>query len=131
MEQSTAYFIMIFLPIIPWLLKMIISYKIRYKTPKLNVDKFYKKNKSSFIKKYFYIDIRQRLQPLIYVANFLVGGLLIPCVILSLIYLILVIFKYELSCLIIPQFAMYFTISLTVILLFFGILEIVDDKIKK
>ena len=46
MEQSTAYLIMILFPVIPWFLKLTISYKIRYKMRGVNVDKFYKKNKT-------------------------------------------------------------------------------------
>jgi len=53
MEQSTAYLIMILFPIIPCFLKLTISYKIRYKTPKVNVDKFYKKIKPLLSKNIF------------------------------------------------------------------------------
>lgn len=48
MEQSTAYCLMILSPVILWLLKLTVSYRIRYKTPKLNVNKFYKKIKYLF-----------------------------------------------------------------------------------
>lgn len=130
MEQSTAYFIMILLPVIPWFLKLTISYKIHYKTPKLNVKKFYKKNKSSFVKRYFYTDLKQRINPLIYSANYIVGCLLILDVFISLIYLILAICQYELSNFIIPQSATYITIVLTVVLIVFGFLEILDDKVR-
>ena len=131
MDQSTAYLVMIFFPLIPWFLKLTISYKIRYKIPKLNVEKFYKKNKSPFIKKFFYTDLRRRMPSLIYFANYLIGCLLLLSVLLSLIYLILVICQYKLSYFIIPQSAMYITIVLTVILLIFGTFEILDDRKRK
>ena len=88
MEQSTAYLIMIFLPIIPFFLKLTLSYRIRYKIPKLNADKFYKKKKSSFFRRYFYIELKQRIKPFLFVANLLTGILLIFCVLISLLYLI-------------------------------------------
>ncbi len=131
MEQSTAYSIMLFLPVIPWFLKLTISYKIRYKTPKLNVEKFYKKNKSSFIKRYFYCDLKDRIHPLIYYANFLAGCLLAFSILLSMIYLILAIFRYKLSILLIPKSFTWISVVLTVILIIFGTLDIIDDKLKK
>lgn len=131
MEQSTAYLIMILFPIIPCFLKLTISYKIRYKTPKVNVDKFYKKNKTSFIKKYFYIALKPRLHPIVYYGNFVVGSILLLNILVSLIYLCLAICKYTLSIFILPHICMYCTIILTVLLLIFGTMEIIDDKTKK
>ena len=61
MEQSTAYLIMILFPIIPCFLKLTISYKIRYKTPKVNVDKFYKKIKPLLSKNIFILQHPLRL----------------------------------------------------------------------
>ena len=131
MEQSTAYLIMFFFPLIPWLLKLTVSYKIRYKTSKLNVDRFYKKNKSSFINKFFYKNLKNRINYIIYYANFLTGCLLLFSILLAIIYLILAMLQYELSFFLVPQAAMYVTIALTVVLIIFGIFEIVDDKTKK
>lgn len=131
MDQSTAYLIMIFCPLIPWFLKLTISYRIRYKTPKLNVERFYKKNKSPFWKKYFYTDLKQRINPLIYSVNYIFGCLLIAFGFLSLIYMILAICRYNLSFLIIPQITVYVVLALTITLLIFGFLEILDDKKRK
>lgn len=128
MEQSTAYLIMIFLPIIPFFLKLTLSYRIRYKIPKLNVDKFYKKKKSSFFRRYFYIELKQRIKPFLFVANLLTGILLIFCVLISLLYLILAICQHKLICFIVPQSATYVTIALTIVLMVYGTLEILDDK---
>lgn len=128
MEQSTAYLIMIFLPIIPFFLKLTLSYRIRYKIPKLNVDKFYKKKKSSFFRRYFYIELKQRIKPFLFVANLLTGILLIFCVLISLLYLILAICQHKLTCFIVPQSATYVTIALTIVLMVYGTLEILDDK---
>ena len=131
MEQLTAYLIMIFFPVIPWFLKLTISYKIRYKIPKLNVEKFYKKSKTSFIKKYFYMDLKKRISPLIFYSNFSIGCLLLLSVLLSLVYLCLAIFKYTLSIFFIPYTAMYATIVLVSVLLVFGIAEIIEDRTPK
>lgn len=128
MEQSTAYLIMIFLPIIPFFLKLTLSYRIRYKILKLNVDKFYKKKKSSFFRRYFYIELKQRIKPFLFVANLLTGILLIFFVLISLIYLILAICQHKLICFIVPQSATYVTIALTIVLMVYGTLEILDDK---
>ena len=131
MEQSTAYLIMILFPVIPWFLKLTISYRIRYKTTKVNVDKFYKKNKTSFIKKYFYIALKPRLKPLVYYGNIVVGSILLLSILVSLIYLCLAICKYTLSIFILPYICMYSTIILTVLLLILGTVEIIDDNAKK
>ena len=128
MEQSTAYLIMILFPIIPWFLKLTISYKIRYKTSKVNVDKFYKKNKTSFIKKYFYTALKPRLKPIVYYSNIVVGVILLLSILVSLIYLCLAICKYTLSIFILPYIGMYSTIILTILLLIFGTMELIDDK---
>ena len=131
MEQSTAYLIMILFPVIPWFLKLTISYRIRYKTTKMNVDKFYKKNKTSFIKKYFYIALKPRLTPLVYYGNIVVGSILLLSILVSLIYLCLAIYKYTLSIFILPYICMYSTIILTVLLLILGTVEIIDENAKK
>ena len=128
MEQSTAYLMMIFLPVIPWFLKITVSYRIRYKTPKLKVDKFYKKHKTSFAKKFFYTDLKSKIQPFAYYANFLIGCLLLASVLLSVVYLILAIFKYTLSVFWIPYVAMYVTLILAVFLIVYGTIEIIDDR---
>ena len=131
MEQSNAYLIMILFPVIPWFLKLTISYKIRYKTRGVNVDKFYKKNKTSFIKKYFYIAFKPRLTPFVYYGNIVVGSILLLSILVSLIYLCLAICKYTLSIFILPYICMYSTIILTVLLLILGTVEIIDDNAKK
>ena len=128
MEQSTAYLMMIFLPVIPWFLKITVSYRIRYKTPKLKADKFYKKHKTSFVKKFFYTDLKSKIQPFAYYANFLLGCLLMASILLSVIYLILAIFKYTLSVFWIPYGAMYVTLMLTFLLIVYGTIEIIDDR---
>lgn len=128
MEQSTAYLIMIFLPVIPFFLKLTLSYRIRYKIPKLNVDKFYKKKKSSFFRRYFYIEQKQRIKPFLFVANLLTGILLVFSVLISLLYLALAICQHKLICFIVPQSATYVTIVLTIVLMVYGTLEILDDK---
>ena len=128
MEQSTAYLIMILFPMIPWLLKLTVSYKIRYKTHKLNVDKFYKKNKTSFISRYFYIDLKNRLTPNIFYCNMVLGCILLLSILVSLIYLCLALCKHTLSNFFLPYIFFYSTIILTILLLIFGTLEIIDDK---
>lgn len=128
MEQSTAYLIMILLPIIPWFLKITISYKIHYKTPKLNVEKFYRKNKTSYIKRFFYTDLKRQIQPFVYYANFSVGCVLILSILLSVLYLFLAIIRYELSIFVIQYIATYITLIVSVILLVFGTIELFDDK---
>ena len=128
MEHSTAYLIMILFPVIPWLLKLTISYKIRYKTRGVNVDKFYKRNKTSFIKKYFYVALKPKLHPIVYCGNITVGSILLLSILVSLIYLCLSICKYTLSVFILPYICMYSTIILTVLLLILGTMEIIDDK---
>lgn len=130
MEQSTAYFIMILLPVVPWLLKLILSYKIRYKTPKLNVDRFYKKRKSSFLRKFFYAEIKSYISQELFLSNLLTGSLLLLCVFVSALYVILAMCRYVLSCFIIPTIAMYVTVVLIVILLIIGTYELLDDKRK-
>ena len=128
MEQSTAYLIMILFPVIPWFLKFTISYKIRYKTPKLNVDKFYKKNKTSFIKKYFYVDFKKRLNPTIFYSNLAIGCILLLSILISLVYLLLAVCKYTLSFFVLQYIAVYSTIILTVLLLIFGTMEMLNDR---
>ena len=128
MEQSTAYLIMILFPVIPWFLKLTISYKIRYKTPRLNVDKFYKKNKTSFIKKFFYSNFKQRLKLTTYYCNLVMGCILLLSIFVSLVYLLLAICKHTLSAFFLQYIVMYSTIALTIILLIFGTIEIIDDR---
>mgnify|MGYP003291408012 CR=1 FL=1 len=131
MEQSTAYLIMILFPVVPWLLKLTISYKIRYKTPKLNVEKFYKKNKTPFIKKYFYVELKKRLNPTVFYSNLIVGCILLLGIPVSLVYLLLAICKHTLSAFFLQYIAMYSTIILTVFLLIFGTIEMIDDRKQK
>ena len=128
MEQSTAYLIMILFPVIPWFFKLTISYKIRYKTPKLNVDKFYKKNKTSFIKKFFYTDLKQRIKPVTFYCNLVAGFMLLLSIFVSLVYLLLAICKHTLSLFFLQYIAMYSTMVLTILLLVFGTIEIIDDR---
>ena len=131
MEQSTAYLIMILFPVIPWFLKLTISYKIRYKIPKLNVDKFYKKNKTSFIKKFFYTDLKQRIKPTVYYSNLIAGFILLLSILVSLVYLFLALCKHTLSAFFLQYITMYSTIILTILLLIFGSMEIIDDRKQK
>ena len=131
MEQSTAYLIMILFPVIPWFLKLTISYKIRYKIPKLNVDKFYKKNKTSFIKKFFYTDLKQRIKPTVYYSNLIAGCILLLSILVSLVYLFLALCKHTLSAFFLQCITMYSTIILTILLLIFGSMEIIDDRKQK
>ncbi len=131
MEQSTAYLIMILFPVIPWFLKLTVSYKIRYKTPKVNVEKHYKKNKASFIKRYFYVDLKKRLTPTIFYSNLVIGCILLLSILVSLVYLLLAVCKYTLSVFVLQYIAIYSTIILTVLLLIFGTMEMLDDRKRK
>jgi hypothetical protein len=128
MEQSTAYLILILLPVVPWLLKLTLSYRIRYKTPKLNVDKFYKKRKSSFLRKFFYVEIKSYISQVLFWGNLLIGSLLLLCALVSALYIVLAMCRYVLSCFIIPTIAMYVTVGLIVMLLIIGTHELFDDK---
>ena len=123
MEQSTAYLVMLLSPIIPCLFKLGVSYRIRYKTPKLNVEKYYKKNKKNFLRKFFFLDLRQRIHPIIYFANYLLGVILMVFVSLSVIYAFLWLFRYELRFFVIPQVTSYISLILATLLMIVGTLE--------
>ena len=130
-EQSTAYLVMILFPVICWLFKITISYEIRYEMLKLNVDKFFKKHKSSFFNKFFYVDLKQYIPPFSYYTNFLSGCLLLLSVLLSLIYLLLAILGYKLSVEVIPKITTYISLILGAILMISGTIKTINDKFSK
>ena len=131
MDQVAAYLLMILCPVIPWLLKLTISYIIRFKNSEYNIAKFYKKRKISFIRKFFYVDVKQFIRPrILYYAIMLSGCILLLSIFAALIYFILALFKHTLSVFFIPDFVMRFTLVLSTILLIVGTLNNIDDKMR-
>lgn len=131
MEQSTAYILVILSPIIAWSLKMRISYKIRYETTRKNINNFFKKNKTPFLKRYFYTDLKSLIPSSLYITNFLLGLLLISLVAISFIYFLLFTFGRTLKFLIIPKSIFYLDLVLASILMITGIIDWAEEKISK
>ena len=127
-EQSTAYWLMICLWFFPWLLKITVSYGIWCKPPGINVGNYYKKHKTSFFRRFFYVDLKHRIRPGKYYWNMISGVILLVSAAASVIYLCLAIFGYTLKLLFIPYFAGYATLMLAVIRAVYGLLDRIDDK---
>lgn len=128
MEQSTAYLIMILSPVIPWLLKLTVSYRIRYKTPKINIDKFFKKKKTPFWNRFFYTELRKYIPLHAFIFNLILGCVLIGLIIVSIIYMILLMCGHKIMVLCIPQAMTYVTLLLIIVLLVVGVYELLDEK---
>ena len=131
MEQSTAYLLIFLSPIIILLSKLTVSYRIRYNTIKLDVDKFFKKHKTSFWNRFFYIELKSKIPPILYISNLALGILMILLCSTALVYFALFLFQYQLKIIIIPQIIMHVDVVLTVLLIITGVIEFIDEKIKK
>lgn len=126
MEQSTAYCIMILSPIIPWLLKTFVSYNIRYKVVKKNVDRFFKKNKTSLIKRSLYVDFRKDIPIYLFLFNIFLSIITTVYLILGISFFVMLLCNYKLPNFVIPKSIVVIDIIQLILLLIFGLCDAIE-----
>ena len=97
--DGAYYGVMIFMPIIWWILKISLSYRIYYIILRQSHSKTYiRRNKGSFWKAYLAWNFRFELSPIIFIANSIVGVILLISFPISLCYFTLWIINHKIIC---------------------------------
>lgn len=126
MDSSVLYGIMVFSPIIFWIAKVSLSYRIQYDLlPRKHGKYFIKRNKTGFYNGYLCMCFRKSLPFLVFTLNLFLGWWLILSTLASIVYLLLWLFGHQIQYVMIPSIQM----KIAILTWYIHVVLIIIDKI--
>lgn len=128
MDNSALYGVMVFAPVVIWICKLSLSYRIQYDLlPRFHGKHYIRRHKKGFWNGYFCMCFRDSLSSFVFGLNFVLGWWLLLSLLASPIYLILWIAGHEM---ILPAIAEW-QIRLIIIAWTVHLVMLVVDRVKQ